>query len=103
MAREDRVSPYVKIALGTAIAVFIVSCTVGVALWMAAFTKPPERRFPNLIGMKAAEAKPLVEKIGVRLIEHEQFNEKYDAGIIFRSDWEEFAIRSTAWLVVGGD
>ncbi len=88
MANDDRISPYLKLAMASVIVIFIAASTVGAALWMSNFSKPPEKRFPNLVGMKIEDARKASQAISIRLIEHEQFSEKFDAGIVYKSDWE---------------
>jgi serine/threonine protein kinase len=83
---DDRISPFLKFALGTVIFIIVTSLIVGVALWMAVFSKPPEVRFPELVGMKIEGARTAAERATVRLLEHEEFNEKFEPNTIYRTD-----------------
>lgn len=85
---DDRVSPVLKLAIATMIVVMIVVGVVGITVWMAAFSRPPDQPFPNLVGMKAADARTAADKASVHLVEHEEYSDKYDAGIVYRSDWQ---------------
>lgn len=85
---DDRISPYLKIALATVLIVLLVAGIIGAAVWMATFAKPTEQKFPNLVGMKWEEALQAAERANVRLVKHEEFNEKHDPGIVYQQDYE---------------
>ncbi len=87
-ASDDRISPFLKIALGTVIVIILGTVLVGISFWMATFKPPEQQKFPNLVGMKIEEARAAAEKANVRLMEHEEFNEEKDPGVIYRADWE---------------
>jgi hypothetical protein len=84
---DDRINPFLKIALGTVIVILITAVVAGVAVWMATFSKPPDKSFPALVGMRIDQARLVAHKYEIRLIEHEKFNEKIEPGVIFRTDW----------------
>ena len=86
-AADDRISPYLKIALGTVIVILITAIVAGVAVWMATFSRPPDKAFPSLVGMPIEQAREVARKYEFRLIERENFDEKTDPGVIFRTDW----------------
>jgi len=83
---DDRVSPILKVALWTVVAILVAVIVIGVPLWLTTITKPPDQQFPNVVGMKLDDARQAAEKINVRLIPHEEFNDKYDPGVVF---WAE--------------
>src|SRR5205085_2934186 len=83
---DDRISPLLKFALSTVVFIVLTSLIVGAALWMAIFSKPPEVKFPELVGMKIEDARAAAGKAGVRLLEHEEFNEKAEPSVIYRTD-----------------
>jgi len=83
---DDRISPFLKFAIGTVIFIIVTSLIVGAALWMAVFSRPPEVHFPELVGMKIEAARAIADKASVRLLEHEEFNEKFDPNTIYRTD-----------------
>jgi len=84
---DDRISPYLKVAIATVVVIIITSAIAGIAVWMATFAKPPDQRLPNLVGMDIAAVRAIAEKANIRLMEHEEFNEKFDAGKVYRTDW----------------
>src|SRR5207248_1129936 len=51
-------------------------------------TKPPDQKFPPLVGMNIQDARSVADRANVRLMEHEEFNEKTQPGIVFRCDWQ---------------
>lgn len=85
--RDEGVSPLLKIALATVIVIIVTAVVAGVAAWMAIMTKPPEQRIPNLVGKRIEEVRAIAEKANVRLLEHEEYNDQYDAGVVFKADW----------------
>lgn len=87
-ASDDRISPFLKIALAAVIVIILGTVLVGVSFWMATFKPPEEQKFPNLVGMKIEDARAAAEKANVRLMEHEEFNEEREPGVIYRADWE---------------
>jgi serine/threonine protein kinase len=87
-ASDDRISPLLKFALATVIFIILGTVLAGVSFWLATFKPPEEQKFPNLVGMKIEEARLAAEKANVRLMEHEEFNEEREPGVIYRADWE---------------
>lgn len=83
---DDRISPLLKLALGTVTVILLVVGIAGVAVWMATFSKPPEATFPRLVGMKIDQARDAASKASIRLMEHDEFNDKYDSGIVVKVD-----------------
>jgi serine/threonine-protein kinase len=71
--------------MGLAVLVMIF---LGVGLWMASFTRPSTAVFPDLVGKPIEEARALAEKLQVRLIEREEYNDQYEPGIVYRVDYE---------------
>jgi serine/threonine-protein kinase len=85
-ASDDRISPFLRIALGAVLFVLIGVSIVGVAVWMATFSKPPETTFPSLVGMKIELARDTASKANLRLMEHEEYNDKFAAGVVWKVD-----------------
>jgi eukaryotic-like serine/threonine-protein kinase len=83
---DDRISPYLRFALMTVIALLLTVGITSVAVWMATFAKPPEQNFPNLVGMKIEAARAAAEKVNVRLMEHEEYNDKFEGGVVYKVD-----------------
>ena len=84
--RNDSVSPFLKMAIGFVVFVLLTIIIGGVAVWMAMMTQAPEQSFPRLIGMKLEDARSAAEKAGLRLMEHEEFNDKFDHNLIIRTE-----------------
>jgi serine/threonine protein kinase len=86
---DEHISPFLKLALGTVLVIILIAIITGTAVWMAVFSKPPEHKLPNLVGLKWEEAKRIADNINVRLMPHEEYNEKVDPGVIYRMEgWE---------------
>lgn len=85
---RDRISGWLKFAIGTVLAVIIVTVIVGAALWMATVNKPVDQKFPELVGKPLEAARALADKVNVRLIVRDEPNEKVDSGIVFKTDYE---------------
>jgi hypothetical protein len=86
-AVDDRINPFLKVALGTVIVILITAVVAGVAVWMATFSRPPDKSFPALVGMKIEPARQVARQHEIRLIEHENFDEKTEPGVIYKTDW----------------
>ncbi len=86
-AADDRISPYLKLALATVIVILITAVVAGVAVWMATFAKPPDKEFPNIMGMRIEQAQEVARKYEFRLIPHEKYHAKTEAGVIYQTDW----------------
>jgi serine/threonine protein kinase len=86
---DDRISPFLKLALGTVVMVIVVALIYLTAIWMVTFSKPPSNRvFPSLVGMKFDDAQRQAEKYEVRLRRQDEFNEEYDPDVIYRTEPE---------------
>ncbi|MBM3495548.1 MAG: PASTA domain-containing protein, partial [Armatimonadetes bacterium] len=85
---DDRISPWLRFAIGTMIVVILLGGVFGAALWMATFSRPESRTFPNLVGRPIAEAQRDADKVNVKLIQREEFNDRYEPGIVYRTDYE---------------
>ncbi|MCC6730502.1 MAG: protein kinase [Chthonomonadales bacterium] len=88
-AADESLSPWLKLALGTVLVILLGSAIVGLALWFATSSKPPAARFPKLVGMRIEDARAVADKAHVKLVIRRDYDEKADAGIIYRSDREE--------------
>lgn len=85
---EDRIPWWLRFAIGAMIVVILMGTVFGAALWMATFTKPHSSTFPNLVGRSIREAEREADKLGVKLIQREEFNDRYEPGIVYRTDYE---------------
>lgn len=83
---DDRISPYLKAALYAVTFVLIAAAIGFTAFWMATFAKPPEQKFPELKGMKVADARRAADQANVRLLVHEGYNENVSLGVIYQVD-----------------
>ncbi len=86
---DDRISPWLKAALMSVIFIVIAVGIVLTAWWMATFSKPQDAAFPKIVGMKIHDAEDVAKKANVRLIEHDEYNEHTEPGVVFRTDWPE--------------
>jgi eukaryotic-like serine/threonine-protein kinase len=83
-ASDDRISPFLKLALAAVTIVLIGVSIVAVAVWMATFSKPPETSFPRLVGMKIQDARDAAAKANIRLMEHDEYNDKFEGGTVWK-------------------
>lgn len=89
-ARDDdnRVSPVLRVFVLAMLVVVLLLGVFGAALWMAAFTKPESKVFPDLVGKQIEEARTAAAALKVKLLEREDFNDRYDPGVVYRVDYE---------------
>ncbi len=85
-ANDDGISPIIKFALYTVVAIILVVGIVGSAYWFAAQGRPPDQRAPNLAGMKKDDAQKALEKLGARILVHDEFDDKTPADVVLRAD-----------------
>ena len=86
-AQDDRVSIYIKIALGTVTAVILV-CLIGLyAIYLSSWALPKPIVIPTLIGKDIEEVRQIVASKKVRLIEHPEYAAK-PRNIVYRTDVE---------------
>jgi len=94
-AQDERVSFYLKIALGTVTAVILV-CLIGLyAIYLTNWVVPKPIAIPSLIGKDIDEVRQIVASKKVKLIEHPDYANK-PRNIVYRTDVEAGeAIRSS--------
>ncbi len=85
---DDRISPWLRYAIGLLITVVLLGVVFGGALWMATYTRPESNTFPNLVGRAIADAQREADKLDVKLIVREEFNDRFDPGVVYRTDYE---------------
>ena len=86
-AQDERVSLYIKIALGTVTAVILV-CLIGLyAIYLSNWALPKPIPIPTLIGKDIDEVRQIVASKKIRLIEHSEYAAK-PRNIIYRTDVE---------------
>ncbi len=86
-AQDERVSLYIKIALGTVTAV-IVLCLIGLyAVYLSNWALPKPVAVPSLIGKSIDEVRQLAAEKKIRLIVHAEYDDK-PRDIIYRTDLE---------------
>lgn len=83
---DDRVSPILKVAIYSTVAIILIVWIIGTAYWFAVQSRPPDRRAPNLVGMKLDDARKALEGLGARIMTHEEYDDKAPAGVILRTD-----------------
>lgn len=86
--RDESVSPWLRLALGTVLVIILAAGIVGVALWMSVFRTPPSAKLPDLVGMRIEDARRAADKLTVKLVVREEFNDKAAPGIIFKSEYD---------------
>lgn len=85
---DDRVSPWLRFAIGSVIVILILTCVIGAALWLATFSRPTTKTFPNLVGLRVDDARREADKSSAKLILREEYNDRYEPGVVYRSDYE---------------
>lgn len=85
---DDRVSPYLKIAIGTVLFILLCTLIIGIPLYLTTFSKPVQKKLPNLVGMVYDQAKSEADAVGVKLIRHDDFNNLYDPNVIYKTDYQ---------------
>jgi len=86
-AQDERVSLYIKIALGTVTAVIVV-CLIGLyAIYLSNWALPKPIAIPSLVGKDIEEVRQIVASKKVRLIEHPEYADK-PRHIVYRADVE---------------
>jgi serine/threonine-protein kinase len=83
---DDQIPPILKVAIYSLVAVLVMVVIIGGAYWFASQSRPPDRRAPNLVGMKLDDARKALEGLGARIMTHEEFDDKTPAGVILRAD-----------------
>lgn len=83
-ASDDRLAPFLKIALAAVTLILIIVSIAGVAIWMATFTAPPEAKFPKMVGLKIDQVRDDAGKASLRLMEHEEYNDKTPSGVVYK-------------------
>lgn len=97
---DDRVSPYIKIALATIIIIFLGSVIWGTAIYMANFPSSPPKQFGDPVGRKYEEAAREAEKLNITLKPQYEFNEKVEQGVIYSSDFSPSRVRPGRSIMV---
>ncbi len=85
---DDRISPLLRFAIMALIVVILLGIVFGGALWMATYTRPESNTFPNLVGRPITEAQREANRLNIKLIQREEFNDRYDPGVVYRTDYE---------------
>lgn len=84
-AQDERVSIYIKIALGT-VTVIIVACLIGfVGLWSSNWVVPSPVSVPNLVGKPIDQVRDILKSMKVRPIEFGQYTDK-PRNIVYKTD-----------------
>jgi serine/threonine-protein kinase len=84
---DDRVSPYIKVAIFSVLFILLATLIIGVPIWMATFAHPQEKKLPDLVGMPFDKAQQEADMVGAKLIRHDEFNSQYSKDVILRTDW----------------
>ncbi len=87
-AEDERVSPYLKIAIGTVTVVIIVSLIGLYAIYLSKWALPKAVALPEIVGKSIDDVRKMAGENNVRLIEHGEYNDKR-RGIVYRTDLEK--------------
>ncbi|HZP81944.1 MAG TPA: protein kinase [Chthonomonadaceae bacterium] len=89
-AQDDRVSIYVKIAIGTVTAIIIVALIGFAAIWSSLWVVPKPVVVPQLVGKPIDDVRAMAQKMNVRLIEHGEYTEK-PRNLVYKTDHDNGA------------
>lgn len=87
-AQDDRVSIYLKIAIGTVTSLIIACGIVAYGIYIAHWIVPPPVPAPQIVGKPIEEVRKLATAHKFRLIEHPEYTDK-PRGIVFEVDMEK--------------
>ena len=85
--QDDRVSLYIKIPLVLVTGVIIVCLIIFGGIWSSSWVRPNPVPVPQMMGRPIDEVRATAQKLGVRLIEHHEFNAK-PRKIVYKTDRE---------------
>lgn len=86
-AQDERVSLYIKIALGTVTAIILV-CIIGIySIYLTNWAVPKPVSIPVIVGKDIEEVRQIVSNKKVKLIEHSEYTSK-PRNIVYRTDLE---------------
>ena len=85
--QDDRVSLYIKIPLLFVTGVIIVSLIIFGGIWSSSWVQPKPVAAPQMIGRPIDDVRAAAQKLGVKLIEHHEFNAK-PRKIVYKADKE---------------
>jgi serine/threonine-protein kinase len=89
-AADERVSIYIKIAIGT-VTVLIICVLVGfAAIWAYFWGVPKSVSVPQLVGQPIDSVRTMAQKMGVHLIEHPEYTDK-PRNLVFKTDHDNGA------------
>jgi serine/threonine-protein kinase len=86
-AQGERISIYLKVAIGTVTAVIIAALIGLVAIWMSLWATPRPVTVPQFVGKPIEEVRRMADAMKVRLKEHTEFSDR-PPGIVYESDQE---------------
>lgn len=89
-AQDDRVSIYIKIAIGT-VSSLILACGIwAYGIYLAHWIVPPAEPVPQIVGKSIEEVRKMAALHKFRLIEHPEYSEK-PRDVVYQSDMDKDA------------
>ena len=85
--QDDRVSLYLKIPLLFVTGVIVVCLIIFGGIWSSSWVQPKPVAAPQMIGRPIDDIRAEAQKLGVKLIEHHEFNAK-PRKIVYKADKE---------------
>ena len=85
--QDDRVSLYIKIPLLFVTGVILVSLIIFGGIWSSSWVQPKPVPAPQMIGRPIDDVRADAQKLGVKLIEHHEFNAK-PRKVVYKADKE---------------
>ena len=85
--QDDRVSLYLKIPLLFVTGVIVVCLIIFGGIWSSSWVQPKPVAAPQMIGRPIDDIRAEAQKLGVKLIEHHEFNEK-PRKVVYKVDKE---------------
>ncbi len=85
--QDDRVSVYLKIAIGTVTSLILACGIWAYGIYLAHWIVPEAKPVPPLVGKSIEDVRKMVEAGKFHLIEHPEYNDK-PRGIVYQTDLE---------------
>ena len=84
-AADERVSIYIKIAIGMVTATILVIILLAGGVYMSYWVLPKPEVVPKIVGKPIADVRALADKLKVHLIEHGDYRDDKPRGIVYMS------------------
>jgi serine/threonine-protein kinase len=87
-AADERVSIYIKIAIGMVMALIFAAGLGFVGVYMSYWMLPKPETVPGMVGKPIADVRQMAVRLKVHLIEHGEYRDDKPRGIVYMSDRE---------------